>query len=522
MKNEMVIDRKIWIVGLTLFLALIIRFSIAPFFECYDLTQFKNWSKKVTEEGIHNAYPDISKDEEYKYPYPVQYPPVSLYFFKIAGQMYKSFSPFFVIESRLFTFLIKLPLILLDIITSIILFLCVIKRTGFKTAYGVMIAYAFNPAVIFTSSYWGQPDAIHSLCILLSLIGLTKNKPTISWIFITIGIFTKPQAWIFFPLILFLTFIKFGLKEIMKGIFIGIITALVINYPFIYEHKLHKVVCIFVQMVGHMPFISCNAHNLWWLLTLGQAYPVSENELFLGPISYKVAGASGLIIFFIYSLLKLSKNYSTTSIFLISSFVGHIFFMLSTRIHSNHMFIVLPLLSMIWFFDKRFKWIYFILSLTIFTNMALHDAEIVKWLNTISLDSIINPLKIINALINTCVLGYWTYILFTTKRKENEPQYTIQKKHIFWIGNLGTIFSISLTAILSIWKSFFISFGQTIVEETYYTGWKKTLPLEHYLNIFNSMYNQLIYVLVGVSLFFIIGTFGYYFYIKYNPQRRNR
>ncbi|MEW6607625.1 MAG: hypothetical protein AB1414_09240 [bacterium] len=508
------INRKIWLIVISLFLALIIRFSIAPFSGCYDLTQFKNWSKQITIQGIHNAYPSISKDEQYKYPYPVLYPPVSLYFFKISGLIYKFFSPTFVIENHLFTFLMKLPLILLDIITSIIIFLFVRGKVGFKTAYWVMISYAFNPAIIFASSYWGQPDAIHSLCILLSLISITKNKSKLSWMFITIGIFTKPQVWIFVPVILLLTFIRFGIKRVIEGIFIGVITALVINFPFIWTNKLHKVVYIFIQIAHCMPFISCGAHNLWWLLTFGRAYPVSENELFLGLISYKIAGSLLMIIFFSYTLLRLCKNYSYTSIFLFSSFVAYIFFMFLTRIHSNHMYMVLPLLSMVWFLDKRLKWIYFTLSVTIFANMSLHDGVIVNWLNTISLGFIVNPSKIINSLINTCVLGYWIYILFTTKWKKDEEHIINIKAYILPLGSLGVILCSGVIAVLTIWKDFFISFGHNLVEEAYYTGWKKTLPCEHYLRIFDSMYNQLIYGLIGLSLFLTIGLLGYYLYIK--------
>ncbi|MDP2662651.1 MAG: hypothetical protein Q8R28_18185, partial [Dehalococcoidia bacterium] len=144
---------------LCLFLAaLAVRLYLAtlPGYED-DTTHFKWWTRLVTQEGLSQAYSGT-----YPQTYAI-YPPLMLLFLKIVGHLYQGlFSPSFALDGPQLGFMIKGLGIFFDVLTWVVIFTWVRKRSGFAISSFVTLAYAFSPAVIFDLSYWGQPDSIHS------------------------------------------------------------------------------------------------------------------------------------------------------------------------------------------------------------------------------------------------------------------------------------------------------------------------------------------------------------------------
>src|SRR3954465_13964763 len=95
-----------------------------------DISTNKVWGRQIAREGIHNVY-RISTD----------YPPVLLYFFGAAGEVYQRFvDPSFaekpMLASQLYTFLIKLPGILFHPVVAAGIYLLV-RRLGPAVAFWV-------------------------------------------------------------------------------------------------------------------------------------------------------------------------------------------------------------------------------------------------------------------------------------------------------------------------------------------------------------------------------------------------
>src|SRR5688572_6467905 len=95
-----------------------------------DISTNKVWGRHVAREGIHNIY-RISTD----------YPPVLLYFFGVAGELYErlvdpSFREEPMLASQIFTFLIKLPGIIFHPVVAASIYLLV-RRFGPGFAFAV-------------------------------------------------------------------------------------------------------------------------------------------------------------------------------------------------------------------------------------------------------------------------------------------------------------------------------------------------------------------------------------------------
>ena len=69
----------------------------------------------------------------------------------------------------------------------------------------VTAAYVFNPAVIYEAAYYGQTGAVHGLFMLIAVVALAEGAQPWRWASLAAGVLTKPQADLFIPLLIILT-----------------------------------------------------------------------------------------------------------------------------------------------------------------------------------------------------------------------------------------------------------------------------------------------------------------------------
>jgi hypothetical protein len=267
--------------------------------------------------------------------------------------------------------------------------------------------------------------------LLLSIACLIYKRAEWSWLFITLGVFTKPQAWPFVPLILFFTYRNYGARRLFRCILVSLATSLVILSPFIYHSRLRDIAIRMTMDIDLMPFISVNAHNIWWLGGLGLSWVPAAGRVF-GLVTYKMAGIILFGFFYFFILLRSWKARNQELIFLFSASIALAFFMLLTHMHENHMFTVFPLLAIVYFRDRRLGWLYAFLSLTFLANMILHDPFIVsEYIYKLSFNSqdlvkfTYSPegsisfthqlMTLLNSFINTCLFAY--LVIYLSSRK---------------------------------------------------------------------------------------------------------
>lgn len=400
-------------VALVLLLALSLRLILAltPGYEA-DVRDYAVWSWKAATMGIEKIYLWVDGV------WPADYPPLLPYVFQTVGVFFqRAISPDFLYPGEeinaIHRYLLGLPVIFTDLLTAVLILRAVHKRKGFRLSLLVTISYLFNPAILFDSAYWGQTDAVHSLLILLSITFLDEGRITWSWASMTLATQAKPQAYIFFPLVLILTGRKFGWRSVAKGGLAALVTFLVIISPFLYYETTDSLLSHYFTTVAPQGYLSLNAHNLWWLLSGGNGWikdtgtPHLLSSLGVTFLTYRTIGVLLLGTFTLLALYSVYNNQDVDTVYATAAFLGFAFFMLPTQMHENYMFAILPLLSIVSPTDRYLTFMYAILSFTFFSNMVLHDPAILDSLGPRVAEEGLFILRWANSGLNFVLLAFW-------------------------------------------------------------------------------------------------------------------
>jgi Gpi18-like mannosyltransferase len=339
-----------------------------------DIGTNKVWGRHVAREGIHNIY-RISTD----------YPPVLLYFFGAAGELYERFvDPAFgekpMLASQLYTFLIKLPGILFHPVVAASIYLLV-RRFGPGIAFGVATAYALNPAVAYDVAHLGQTDPVHAAFSLLSIGALVYGQPLAAGAMIALAALTKPQSWILLPVVGMGLIFWYGKRGALLGTLGGAVASAVVLLPWILTNRLHHYER-FLEALDNKSVmaqaLSAQAHNLWWIPTLLEWRFINDWETLVGPISYRMVGMGMVLALVVLVISRLPNLRPRDRLF---SFIGLLtvgWFVVTVRAHENHLFMALPFLAVAWALDRRYGLLFGLVSASLLLNLALHDPLLVS------------------------------------------------------------------------------------------------------------------------------------------------
>jgi Gpi18-like mannosyltransferase len=328
---------------------------------------------KTVHYGIHSAYVTVggvpSSDN----------PPVLLYPFWFLGWLYQklispSFPPIWVSDPKLLRFMLRLPSLGADLLIGALIFRVLQRKSlSFNASLGAASAYLLNPAVIFDSAYWGQTAAIHTLFMLLALIATDRRAYVWAGAALTAAVLTKPHALAIVPLVFVLAVREHGWWRISVA---GSLTVLLIVAPFLLAGNIDGVCAQYVKTTQYSPFLSANAHNLWWLVSGGHGW---QNDAPLGAtISFRSAG---LLLFGSATLLSSVAVWrQRQTLFLAAAYQSLAFFMLNTQIHENHLLPMFAPLVIVAALDRSAWWLYGGFAFTALANMALHDPALIGWL----------------------------------------------------------------------------------------------------------------------------------------------
>jgi dolichyl-phosphate-mannose-protein mannosyltransferase len=356
----------------------------------------------------------------------VIYPPVFVYVYDLVGLAYKQVEdPRLDTErmksSRTLTAAIKGVSVAAHLALGAALFFLLRQLHSEKWAAIASSAYLLNPAVIFDTAHWGAPDGFHSLGVVaaygLGELGIWAP----SWVAMVLAAASKPQAWILMPMFGFHQMHLGGLRRMVAGSTIALLTGLVLILPFLVSQRLTELLTLPSAIANYMPFVSANAHNLWWLIANGQ--PIVHHESWIGPITYQQI-ALALVFTLTLAVIYQSRRADHGRIFMLAAYQAFAWYCLATQLHENHSFMVLPLLALAVPFD-RWAWAPLTtVSMTLLLNMMLHDA----WVASLLSPDLVHPFTLCNALANMVLFGVWTWRLFALRapasrllRQDHEP-----------------------------------------------------------------------------------------------------
>lgn len=386
-----------------------------------DIEIYMAWTHQVVHHGIHSAYsPDFVA--------PPNTTPVLLYPFWVAGRIFQGlyspeFPPPWIDRSgqQYLRFLLRLPALLAVALIASALFLYLRRRGGERLALVAVAAYVFNPGVIFEAPIYGQMGGVHALFMLLAVIALAEGRPGRGWAALAVGMLTKPQAYVFLPLFLVYTWRHLGGRAWWRAGAAAAATSAVVLAPFLYHGTLGQMWERISRVADYHPMLSATAHNLWWLVSLGQG-TLSDllAPAWLPFASYRLIGLGLFGLAYLLVLARLWGDGSPGTLYRASAYVFLAFFMLATQIHENHLIPMFPLLLLVALRDRRLLAVYAAFSVTTAINMFLHYPQVLQVLVPANPSVWGGPElalpRWLNSLAQVSLFAYWT-VLFGRETK---------------------------------------------------------------------------------------------------------
>lgn len=397
------------VLSLTLVAALFLRLWIAPH-EGYgfDVGTNKGWAFSAVHLG-----PGPSYTQQLKGSMLPNYLPFSLLVFHATGWGYMhTVSPSLDIDAPFFQTVIKLPAIIADLLTVLVLGLLVARQKKSRW-WGVAAAalYAFHPAPIHDSALWGQTDSIYSLFLVCTFGTVAYGFSLASGMFMALALLTKLQAASCVPLFIVLA-LRSGWREALKMFIGGCIATILVLFPYWLDGSMTSVQNVYTSSVGFYDSVSSAAYNVWWAMFGDAAGNMHDTSLLFGFLSYRTTGMIlwGLSILFpvavLWRFLKPSPKtgHTVPVIFFTAAFSVLAFFLWNTQMHERYSFAFLPLGFVVAFTSGRAARLYIFLSLCIYLNLLgwLHAG----WFDRLLFDTF--PMLDV-FIASSFVLGFFAY-----------------------------------------------------------------------------------------------------------------
>ncbi len=299
-----------------------------------DINCFIAWSDMVFKNGFKNFYSSETFTD---------YPPGYMYVLYVLGFFKKIFG----INGTALTVLIKLPAVLCDCALTYIIYTKTKAKFSESTALLLSSFVLFSPALITDSAFWGQVDSVFTLFIVLMVICVAEKKMIPAYFLFAAGIFIKPQALMFTPVIIYgiaehIFMAKKDITVIFKNFMFGLAAILMIvllSLPF----GLSQVIRQYIITLDSYPYMTINAFNIWG--AFGQNW--SELSLFASVFSFVMMICVVLTTIPVFLKSKRPEKY-----YLIAVLLSLGAFMLMTKMHERYAFPCI-LLLMLLFSEKR-------------------------------------------------------------------------------------------------------------------------------------------------------------------------
>jgi Gpi18-like mannosyltransferase len=378
-------------VTIILLIGFVLRLVLALLAYHRDVKHHIAWGKEAYQSGFSGLYEvDFGKNHLAN----LNYPPVTVYFFKLLYQAYdelpiiKTVEHFVIslpVNNQIFrvrdnfiflAMLFKLPAIVSDIGIAYMVFLFVKGRDNTKNSILSIISLIFilfNPAFIYNSSYWGQVDSLPIFFILISLYLILFSKNLfLSQLSLLIAVLSKQTVFIFVPLLYIIYFKKAKWSKIIFNTVFMFILFILIFFPFYsssspyyYAFTIYwgKILTAFGTN-----YLTANAFNLWAFFTGFNFTPDTNLQIFglsLRFISY-------FIVFILLCILfvKLFKEkLDNKLIFQVACLTPFTLFLFATRMHERHFILTLPFILLLSGYNKKYLTIFTVLNLFHFLNL---------------------------------------------------------------------------------------------------------------------------------------------------------
>ncbi|HSH05197.1 MAG TPA: hypothetical protein VLL52_21965, partial [Anaerolineae bacterium] len=252
------------------------------------------------------------------------------------------------------------------------------------------MVWAFNPAVWYVSSWWGQIGALYILPMWLGVAAAVKERWWWAGWWLAVSILVKPMGVVVAPVIGLWAWRRgigwaVGVRrwgEIVVG---GLVVMGVVLWPWWAVGQLGLMVKRVRALAGNQLFLTMNAHNGWFAVSGGRGSFAARMEgawldnepLLLGLTGWTIGlgllvGWSVVVMYFIW---KRESDEAWQAWWGAAALVFG-FFMLPTEAHERYLLPVLALSLPLLPLGRVWWWWYGLVSATLFLNLWWVDAAI--------------------------------------------------------------------------------------------------------------------------------------------------
>jgi Gpi18-like mannosyltransferase len=344
-----------------------------------DVDSFMSWALTAAQNPLSQFYAKAGFAD---------YPPGYLFVLWVVGHLYLAI-PHAAGDYGILRLLVKVPACLADIVNAGLIFLIVRRFASAAWANAAAALYAFNPATIYVSAYWGQVDAVPA-AFMLAAVALLLYAPaqpppraralTIgAWLAISYAILIKPPA-VMVALVMLVW--AFAASEPLEGrrrqadTAIGAVCAFVLAcvVAFIFHPSIGGALPWLWQRYAYgsavYPYNSVNAFNLHSLFR--PFWQPDTTQVMLGPIALGPMWLWGIVLVAAATVLvaaRYAQRKDDAGFIEAAMLLSLAFFVLSTRMHERYIFnafaLVIPLAGI----NRRYIAPALLLTVTLFANL---------------------------------------------------------------------------------------------------------------------------------------------------------
>jgi Gpi18-like mannosyltransferase len=343
-----------------------------------DVSTFESWSLTLAEHPLRQFFATAGFAD---------YPPGYFFILWIVGHAYK----LLVHNDPSYTYLkiaVKLPAILMDLVDSALIFAIVRRFASVAWAFAAAAFFAFNPAAIFISAYWGQVDSVAagltlgSLLLMIDADRRTGRAQTLTivgaWLLLAYSVLIKPPAIVVAPIYLAYIFTTDDAALRLRRAYataLGIVAAFALAFlsAFAFNGNPNPIAEFawlygrYAYASGVYPYNSVNAFNLYVMFVNHFWQP--DSTLILGLPQY----VWGIALFLAAVVLVLSRyvqRRDPVAILEAAMILSLGYFVLSTRMHERYVFNAVLLATPLIFQSRRYRWAAVALTATLFFNLC--------------------------------------------------------------------------------------------------------------------------------------------------------
>ena len=295
--------------------------------------------------------------------------------FRVPMQLAPEVAPF-----RPIILLIKMPAILSDLVSAVLIFLIGVRLRQVWVGCGLAAMYLFNPAILYDGAYYGQTDTFLLMFLIAAVYAWLTQRPILLGAMLITAPLVKAQAVFFLPVMglailgEWRTVWRAQVGRLLLGAGGALAAAVALAWL---TGQLIQFKNGYTLIIALYPRVTSYAFNLWWLLTrpwhktpYNRDFPLDTVAVF-GPIAYRMIGLALFAVGMLLILWRLHRaRYTPYALVLAATAAGWAFFNLPTEMHERYSVPAAGLMCLLAYWDRRWLAWAGLASVTVTLNIA--------------------------------------------------------------------------------------------------------------------------------------------------------